>query len=214
MCLCSDQPSLQILWIFCAKTDLMLENLWRMFENLNLGKLSLKLVFLKNFASHTHAFYSFFSLLGGIYAKTGLFFLKLCFFWNFDWLRLFFRSIEIFSKFLSEPLFVSINRKSCGMFYKQFFKWVKHFFKKFSPFSLSIRLGQGKSSFFCRFRSIFLLGFPLFKPVSPFTLLFAFYFMFACINSCISLGFSELFKLGFLMIQTTFSEIDHWVLFL
>ena len=88
-----------------------------MFENLNLGKLSLKLVFLKNFASHTHAFYSFFSLLGGIYAKTGLFFFKQCFFWNFDRPRLFFRSIEIFSKFLSELLSVSINRKSCGMFF-------------------------------------------------------------------------------------------------
>ena len=39
-----------------------------------LGKLGLKLVFLKNFASHTHAFYSYFSMLGGIYAKTGPFF--------------------------------------------------------------------------------------------------------------------------------------------
>ena len=46
-----------------------------------LGKLGLKLVFLKNFASHTHAFYSYFSMLGGFYAKTRLFFF---FFQNCD----------------------------------------------------------------------------------------------------------------------------------
>ena len=34
-----------------------------------LGKLGLKLVFLKNFASHTHTFYSYFSMLGGVYAQ-------------------------------------------------------------------------------------------------------------------------------------------------
>ena len=31
-------------------------------------------MFLKNFASHTHAFDSYLSMLGGFYAKTGLFF--------------------------------------------------------------------------------------------------------------------------------------------
>ena len=144
---------------FLCKTNLMLENLWRMFENLKFGITGLKLVFLKIFASHTHAFCSYFSMLGGIYAKTGLFFSKLCFFWNFNWLRLFFNQSKLTHNFwVSLCLFwsiepkVSINRKSCGMFfYKQFFRWVKHFFKKFSPFSLSIRLGQGKSSFFLLF---------------------------------------------------------------
>ena len=76
-----------------------------MFENLNLGKLGLKLMFLKNIASHTHAFYSYFSLLGGIYAKnTGLFFFKIVFFLEFRSIEAVFRSIEIVSKILSKPL--------------------------------------------------------------------------------------------------------------
>ena len=36
---------------------------------LSLGKLGLKLVYLKNFASHTHAFYSYLSIIEGFYAK-------------------------------------------------------------------------------------------------------------------------------------------------
>ena len=144
MCLWFDQPSLQILWIFCAKTDLMLENLWRMFENLNFGKLGLKLVFLKNFASHTHAFCSYFSMLGGIYAKTGLFFSKLCFFWNFDRSRLFFDQSKLIQNFwVSLCLFwfikpkVLINWKSCGTFLKTVFQMGQTLFQKvFSLFSL------------------------------------------------------------------------------
>ena len=54
---------------FLCKTDLMLENLWRMFENLNFGKTWFKTCVFENFASHIHAFYSYFSMLGGIYAK-------------------------------------------------------------------------------------------------------------------------------------------------
>ena len=110
---------------FLCKTDMMLENLWRMFENLKFGKLGLKLMFLKNFASHTHALYSYFSMLGGFYAKTGLFFSKLWFFWNFDWSRLFFDQSKLIQNFwVSLCLFqsiepkVSINRKSCGTFFK------------------------------------------------------------------------------------------------
>ena len=34
-----------------------------------LGKLGLKLVNLKNFASYTHAFYSYFSMLEGVYTQ-------------------------------------------------------------------------------------------------------------------------------------------------
>ena len=48
---------------FFCKTDLMLENLWRMYEILTLGKLGLKLLFLKNITSHTHAFCSSISML-------------------------------------------------------------------------------------------------------------------------------------------------------
>ena len=135
-----------------------------------------------------------------------------CFLINRNWFKIFEWASVCFDR--SNLRFWSIEN-CVGHFWKQFFRWVKHFFKKFSPFSLSIRLGQGKSSFFfvifdLSFCEVFL------SPCRQvhFTLPFAFYFMFSCINSCISLGFSELFKLGFLMIQTTFPEIDHWVLFL
>ena len=45
---------------FLCKKDLMLKNLWRMFENLNFGKTGFKTVvfFWKNISSHTHAFCS------------------------------------------------------------------------------------------------------------------------------------------------------------
>ena len=74
-----------------------------------LEKLGLKLVFLKNFASHTHAFYSYFSMLGGFYAKTRLFFQN-CAFFGLRSIKAVFQSIEIDSKFFGEPLSVSIDR--------------------------------------------------------------------------------------------------------
>ena len=65
---------------FLCKIDLMLENLWRMFENLNFGKTGFKTCVLKNFASHTHAFYSYFSMLGGVYAQNWAVFQNCAFF--------------------------------------------------------------------------------------------------------------------------------------
>ena len=89
---------------FLSKTDLMFENLWRMFETLFLGKLGLKLVFLKNFASHTHAFYPYFQCLEDFMQKLG------CFSWNFDWSRLFFNQSKFIQNFLvSLCLFRSIE---------------------------------------------------------------------------------------------------------
>ena len=95
-------------------------------------------------------------------------FQKLCFSQNFVSLCLFrlieyvFQSIEIVFKNFCEPLCVSIirncfsiNRKSYGMFFKKLsFRSDKHFFKKFFAFSLSIRLGQGSLTNFCRFSAI------------------------------------------------------------
>ena len=109
---------------------------------LSLGKQGLKLMFLKNFASHTHAFYSYFSMLRGFYAKTGLFFSKLWFFWNFDWSRLFFDQSKLIQNFwVSLCLFrsikpkVSINRKSCETFFKtRFSDGSNTFSKSFLPF--------------------------------------------------------------------------------
>ena len=71
---------------FLCKTDLILENLWRMYEILTLGKLGLKLLFLKNISSHTHAFCSLISMLWDV---SNFFFLK--------------------TFFVSKPLLVSID---------------------------------------------------------------------------------------------------------
>ena len=140
-----------------------------------LGKLVLKLVFLKNFASHTHAYESYFSMLGGFYAKTGLFFQNWAFFWNFDRSRLFFDQSKLVQNFLvSLYLFRSIEPKVLinQKWYKTFFKTrfsdeSNTFSKKILP-SLSIRLSQGTSPIFCHFLSFFLQGFPLPRPVCPF----------------------------------------------
>ena len=161
-------------------------------------------------------------MLGGLYAKTGLFFSKLCFFWNFHRSRLFFDQSKLIQNFwVSLYLFwsiepkVSINWKSCGTFFKNnFFRWVKHFFKKFSPLFLSIRLGQGKSSLFCRFRSVFLQGFPLSKPISPFYPSFCILFHVFMHKFMHFIGIFGTFQIGvFWWFKTIFSEIDHWVLF-
>ena len=87
-----------------------------------------------------------------------------------------FRSIEIAFKNFSESLSVlidqnwfSINRILWIRFFKiQCLTCLKHFFKSFFNFSLSLRLGKAKSSNFCCFPPNLLQGFPLLKPVSPF----------------------------------------------
>ena len=67
---------------FLCKTDLMLENLWRMFENLNFGKTGFKTLFLKNITSYTHAFCSSISMLLGVSTMCLCSFQKLCFFFS------------------------------------------------------------------------------------------------------------------------------------
>ena len=144
---------------FLSKTDLMFENLWRMFETLFLGKLGLKLVFLKNFASHTHAVYSYFSMLGGFNAKTGLFFFKTMFFLEFQSTEAIFQSIEIYSKFFGEPLSISINRNWFSINWKswiRFFKnWVwlvqTHFLKVFRTFLFLSDSAKAHPQFFVVF---------------------------------------------------------------
>ena len=133
-------------------------------------------MFLKIFASHTHAFCSYFSMLGGIYAKTGLFFSKLCFFWNFNWLRLFFNQSKLTHNFwVSLCLFWSIepkvrsieNRVGC-FFINSFLDGSNTFSKSFLPFLSPYDSVKENLHFFCCFRFVFLQGFPLSKPVSLF----------------------------------------------
>ena len=62
---------------FLCKIDLMLKNLWKMFDDLNFGKTSFKTLFLKNITSHTHAFWSSISMLWGV-SKMCLWFFQNC----------------------------------------------------------------------------------------------------------------------------------------
>ena len=68
------------------------------------------------------------------------------------------------------------------------------FQKKFFNFSLSIWLGQGLISIFCRFRPFFLQGFPLPRLVSPFYPSFCIFHV-SCINSWFLGKFSNLCKI-------------------
>ena len=101
MCLWSDQPSLQILWVLC-KTILML-------ENLNFGKIGFKTLFLKNITSHTHAFCSSILMLWDVSTMCLCSFQKLCFFPQ-KFCELLFASID--------PICFSINR-NCFKIFKE-----------------------------------------------------------------------------------------------
>ena len=75
---------------FLCKTDLMLENLWRKFANLNFGKTRFKTcVFEKLCISYSCILLIFFNAWRNL-GKNWVVFSKMCFFWNFDWSRLFF----------------------------------------------------------------------------------------------------------------------------
>ena len=75
---------------FLCKTDLMLENLRRMFENLNFGKTGFKTyVFEKLCISYSCILFIIFNALRSLRTKL-VCFSKLCFFQNFDRSRLFF----------------------------------------------------------------------------------------------------------------------------
>ena len=142
--------SLVLLTKFANTLSFYAKQIWclRIYEEclkiLIFGKLGLKLVFLKNFASHTHAFYSYFSMLGGFYAKKLGCFSKLYFFWNFDRSRLLFDQSKLVQNiWVSHCLFwsikpkISINRKSYEKFFKKWFLVEPNSFSKSSLTFLS-----------------------------------------------------------------------------
>ena len=125
---------------FLCKIDLMLENLWRMFENLNFGKTGFKTcVFEKLCISYSCILFIFFNAWRSLYTKLGCF-SKLCvcvcgfffFFPEFWSIEAIFWSIEIVLKILREPLSISINRKS----------WIR--FVVFHRLFCKIFLSQGR----------------------------------------------------------------------
>ena len=106
------------------------------------------------------------------------------FFLEFRLIQSDFRSIEIFLKNFSKPLpdsidrtCFSINRTSrIKFFFKQCLTHSKHFFKSFSNFPLSLRLGKAPLRIFCHFQPNFLQGFSHLRLVRPLYPSFCFYF--------------------------------------
>ena len=122
-------------------------------------------------------------------------------------------SVSLYLVRLIEPVFRSIEHRVSGFFKKQFFDWFKHFFKSFSNFSLSLRLGKAAQSFFCRFLPKFLQGFSPSRLVRPFYPSFCSSFLcFHAFFHAFKGYFWTSLNLGFLLIQCYFSKIDHWVL--
>ena len=132
-----------------------------------------------------------------------------------------FRSIEILFKKFNEPLpgsidrtCFSINRTSWIQFFKNsVLTYSNYFFKTFSNFSLSLRLGKVAQRFFCRFLPKFLQGFSPSRPVRPSYPSFCSYFhVFMHFFHAFKWYFRTSLNLGFVLIQCYFSKIDHWVL--
>ena len=95
---------------FLCKTNLMLENLWRMFENLKFGITGFKTCVSENLCiSYSCILLIFFNAWRNLCKNWAIFF-KTVFFLEFQLIEAVFQSIEIDSQFLSEPLSVLIDR--------------------------------------------------------------------------------------------------------
>ena len=108
----SDQPSLQLLWVFFVQNIFCV---WkfkgRMFENLNFGKIGFKTCVLKkHFISYSCFLFLIFNALRSFFKNQVIFFKKNSVFPEFRLIQSVFQSIEIVFKILSEPLSISINR--------------------------------------------------------------------------------------------------------
>ena len=111
---------------FLCKTDFMLENLWRMFENLNFGKTGLKTcVFEKLCISYSCILFIFFNAWRSLCTKLGCF-SKLFFFSEFWSIEAVFRLIEIVLKILREPLSISINQNWFSINRKSWIRFFKN----------------------------------------------------------------------------------------
>ena len=157
------------------------------------------------------------------FQKPGFFF-KNSVFPKFRLIQFVFRSIEIAFKILCEPLFISINQNWFSINRKS---WISFFFKsqiltysnltfqKFLNFSLSLRFELGSTSNFCRFPPKFLQGFSFLQVgMSILPYLFHLFSILHAFFHALKGYFQTMHKLGFLMYQALFCEIDQWVLLL
>ena len=111
-------------------------------------------------------FYILYSMLWGKLSKIRLIFLKSCFS-RIKLIQSDFRSIEILFKKFNEPLPGSIDRTYFSINWRPWIQFFKnsvltdstYFFKTFSTFSLSLRLGKAAQRFFVVFYLNFCKGF-------------------------------------------------------
>ena len=168
----------------------------------------------EHFISYSCIFISYIQWFEVSFQKSGYFSKKL-FFPEFQLIKYNFRSIKIFLKNFSKPLPGSIDRtcfsinrtswiKFFFFFFKQCFDSFKTLFQIFFKLSSLSPTWQGSTEDFLSFSTKFLQGFPLTRPVRPLYPFFCFYFH----------DFWNFSNLGFLLNQSSFSEIDHWVLLL
>ena len=115
-----EQPSLQILWVLMPNIFGVWEFKGRMLENINFRKTGFKTSVLeKHFISYSCILFLIFNALRSFFQKPIFFlFFKNSVFPEFRLIQSVFWSIEIAFKILSEPLYVSINRKSWISFFK------------------------------------------------------------------------------------------------
>ena len=164
----SDQPSLQLLWVFFVQNIFCVWELkGRLFENLNFGKTGFKTYVLeKHFISYSCILFIIFNALRSFF-KNQVIYSKMLFFQNFNWSKLFIRSIETAFKIFCEPLSVSINRNWFLINQNSWIRFLKNqiwlvqtsFFKTFQNFFLSLWLGKAPQRFFLSFSSKFLARF-------------------------------------------------------
>ena len=123
-----------------------------------LGKLGLKFVFLKNFAPHTRVFYSYFSMLGGVYAQNWAVFQNCVFFSILIDLGCFSINRNCFKNFKGAAICFYQSKIVNKVFFKKKLRFdlFIYFFKTFSNFPLSLsNLARLHWGFFVIFNQIF-----------------------------------------------------------
>ena len=198
VCLWSDQPSLQLLWVLVQNIFCGWEFKRRMFENLKFGKTRFKTCVLeKHFISYSCILFLIFNVLRSFF-KIQVMFFKNSVFSEFRSIQSVFQSIEIAFKILCELLSVSINRNSWIRFLKnQIWLVQTNYFKTFQNFFLSLRLGKAPQRFFVIFDQISCKVSLSLSWYVYITLPFALIFTFSCIISWFLGNFRTMHNLGF-----------------